>query len=731
MFRTRASLAAALGLVLLAVPGCGGRRAGPDAATAFPGAPVVLVSVDTLRSDRLPFYGYAGVVTPALSALRADSTLFEKAWTHTPLTLPAHVSLFTGRLASGHGVHDNLGYPLAPGIPTLAELLKGAGYATGGAVSSVVMDRATGVARGFDFWDDEVVPTRAYEALNRVQRPGDEARASLEAWIGEQAGRPFFAFLHLYEPHSPYEPPEPFRSRYADPYDGEVAAADAIVGRFLDFLKAKGLYDRALVIFLSDHGEGLGDHGEAEHGVFLYREALQVPLLVKPPKGASPPPASFAGPVALTDVFTTIGRAAALPAFVPPSGTVSLLEAAQGPPDGERRIFSETLFPRIHFGWSELRSLLDGRWHYIEAPQPEFYDLREDPGEKTNLVEGRPAPFRQLRIAMESFRDDFRPPAPADDEAKKQLASLGYLSSGATAGDGPLPDPKDHIATVGRMKEAVTHFTGGRHEEAVRVAGDLLALHPGMLEVWELRSHALARLGRMDESVEALRKAVELAPPGSTHYLRSMADRLLEAGRNDEALAHAELAKRRGDPAADEVLARVLLAKGDLAGAKRSALASLDAPSSRGRGHLVLARIAVLEGDLGAALERTEQAARGAPQRGLPPSGLHLVRGDVLARMGRHAEAEAAFRMEIRAYPSTYGAWESLVLLLAAQGRIADVRKTVKELTETVPGAESYLSAARVLSVVGESALAGAVRREGAARHPGDERLRPGAVPRG
>ncbi len=703
----------------------------PGAATAYPGAPVVLVSIDTLRSDRLPFYGYAGVETPALSGLRAESTLFEKAFTHTPLTLPAHVSLFTGLLASGHGVHDNLGYALDQKAPTLAELLKAAGYATGGAVSSVVMDRASGVSRGFDFWDDEVVPTRAYEALNRVQRPGDEARASLEAWIEGQAGRPFFAFLHLYEPHSPYEPPEPFRSRYADPYDGEVAAADAIVGRFLEFLKAKGLYDRALVVFLSDHGEGLGDHGEAEHGVFLYREAIQVPLLVKPPKGAAPPPASFAGPVQLTDVFTTIARAAALPAFSPPAGTVSLLDAAQGPPDEARQVFSETLFPRIHFGWSELRSLVDGRWHYVEAPRPEFYDLREDPGEKVDLVDRRPDPFRKMRIAMESHRNDFRPPAPADDEAKKQLASLGYLSSGATAGDGPLPDPKDHIATVGRMKEAVTHFTEGRHEEAVRVAGELLALHPGMLEVWELRSHALARLGRMDESVEALRRAVELAPPGSTHYLRSMADRLLEAGRSDEALAHAELAKKRGDPAADEVVSRVLLAKGDLGGAKRAALASLDAPSSRGRGHVVLARVAVREGDLGAALGRTELALRGVSRRGLPPAGLHLVRGDVLARMGRHAEAEAEFRTEIRAYPSATGAWESLVLLLAAQGRTEDVRKTAKELTETVPGAEAYLSAVRVLEVVGESALAARVRKEGAARHPGERRLRPGAGPRG
>ncbi len=547
--RWHGALAApALGLALVAVGGGACRGKAPAATASFPGAPVVLVSVDTLRSDRLPFYGYGGVETPALTAFRQEATLFERAYTHAPVTLPAHASIFTGLLASAHGLHDNLGYALDPDVPTLAGLLKGAGYATGGAVSSVVLDGSSGIARGFDFWDDEVVPTRAHQALNRVQRPGDEAREALEAWIEGQEGRPFFAFLHIYEPHSPYEPPEPFRSRYAEPYDGEVAASDAIVGRFFGFLKAKGLWDRSLVVFLSDHGEGLGDHGEAEHGVFLYREVLQVPLLVKPPKGPVPPPAAYAGPVQLSDVFTTVGRTAALPSFVAPAGTVSLLEAAAGPPDPARRVFSETLFPRIHFGWSELRSLVDARWHYVEAPRPELYDLRDDPAERTDLAPGRPAPFREMRIAMERFRTGFRAPSPVDEEAAKQLASLGYLSSGAKAGDGPLDDPKDHIATVAKMREALGHLAEGRWAEAVALAGELLAANPRMLDVWELRSLALFRLGRMDESVEDLRRAVELAPPGSTHYLRSMANRLLEAGREAEAITHARLAKGPGTP---------------------------------------------------------------------------------------------------------------------------------------------------------------------------------------
>ena len=272
--------------------------------------------------------------------------------------------------------------------PLLAEILRRAGYATGGAVSSVVLSGTSGVSRGFDFWDDAVAPTRPNQALNRVQRPGGETETSLESWMKTVGDRPLFAFLHIYEPHSPYDPPEPFRSRYADPYDGEVAASDAIVGRFLEFLKARGLYDRALIVFLSDHGEGLGDHGEKEHGVFLYREVLQVPLLLKLPKGARPGTPSVSTPVHLTDVFTTLVAAAGSAAPAPPPGTVSLLDVARGGAVPSRRLYAETFFPRIHFGWSELRSLLDDRWHYVEAPRSELYDLVADPGEKKDLAAG-------------------------------------------------------------------------------------------------------------------------------------------------------------------------------------------------------------------------------------------------------------------------------------------------------------------------------------------------------
>jgi arylsulfatase A-like enzyme/tetratricopeptide (TPR) repeat protein len=711
--------------VLLLPGGCGRkdatkRRTSPR---VFPNAPVILISIDTLRSDHLPFYGYKGVETPALSALRADSILFESAWTHVPLTLPAHVALFTGLLPDKNGVHDNLGYSVNPQVPTLAELLKKAGYVTGGVVTSRVMSGNTGVGRGFDFWDDDIYANRPFQEFARVQRPGDDAEAALETWVEGQKSRPFFAFLHLYEPHTPYEPKEPFKSRYPNPYDGEIATADAVTGKFLDFLKARGIYDRALVILLSDHGEGLGDHDEDEHGLFLYREVLQVPLLVKLPKAESPSVPSVSVPVQLTDVFTTIGQAVGLAGFVAPAGTVSVIDVADGLALPARRIYAETFFPRVHFGWSELRSLLDSQWHYIEAPRPEFFDLKNDPAEKTNLVEGKPDAFRAMRIEMEKLRTSFAAPSAVDPEIAKKLASLGYLTSGATAGDGELDDPKDHVETVRLMKAALYESNEGNPEITVAIAEKLLKENPRMLDIWELYSQALSRLGRTDEAIAALKRMIDLGPKGSTQYVRSVANHCVQMGKFEEGKKHAELASQMGDPAGDEILARACLGLGDLKGAETAALASLKSEKNKNRGYLTLTRIEIRRGNLEKALELTEKALPGS-ERTVPLAGLHHLRGDILARGGRNREAEAEFRKELRFYPTTLDSWSSLVLLFAAEGRLSDARNTVQEMIAVYPAVEAYLGAIQTLSIVGDRQGAAYWRQEGLKRFPSDKRFR-------
>lgn len=660
---------AALGLL----SGCKG--APKPVVPTFPGAPLVVVSIDTLRSDRLPAYGYAGVETPALSAFRDDAVLFERAFSHVPLTLPSHASLFTGALPAVHGLRDNAGYRLDPTVPTLAELLKRSGYDTAAAVSSVVLSGESGIARGFDRYDDAFEATRPWEPLGRVQRAGAESAARLAAWLGARAdakARPAFLFLHVYEPHAPYAPPEPFRSRWGATYEGEIAAADAAVGGFLDELKRRGLYDRALVVVLSDHGEGLGEHGESEHGVFLYREALQVPLLVKLPKapGASRPPLagrSVATPVGLTDVFTTAVQGLDVPGAPPRPETLSLFDLAFGLPAPERRLYAESLYPRLRLGWSDLASLRDARWHLIAAPRPELFDSAVDPGERKNLAPEKPPALRALTVEMEARRAPFREPSAAVSvEEAKKLASLGYLT-GSASSSGPLADPKDEIASLELLREAGGLLDAGRAAEAAEAFRRLLERSPRAVDGWELYAQALARLGRGDEAFAALKRTVTLAPENA-RYLLAVANLLLQLGRFDDGLAHARRANERGEPGAAEVVARAYLAKGDLGPAEAWARRSLEGGRVRRRSLLVLARVAQLRGDAAGALALADRvkADLGAGEDG-GLAGLHLLRGDLLATLGRLDEAEAEMRAELRLFPDSPTARRGLEALAAAR----------------------------------------------------------------
>src|SRR6266851_9069338 len=317
--------------------------------------PIILISIDTLRSDHLPAYGYKDVQTPNIDALRKDSILYQRAYSHTPLTLPSHATMLTGVLPADHGLRDNVGFTLNPNVPTLATLMKQNGYATGAAVSAFVLRRESGISRGFDFYDDEVEPVGPSTVIGRVQRDGRDTARVAKSWIEKQSG-PFFLFLHLYEPHTPYTPPEPFFSRYPNHYDGEIAYADDIVGDFIGFLKQKGIYDDALVILLSDHGEGLNEHGEEEHGIFLYREDLQVPLLVKLPKSQDAGKTADAL-VEVADVFPTIAEVTATKTPQRKTEARSLLAMLE-PNAPARMVYSETFYPRFHFGWSDLHSMI-------------------------------------------------------------------------------------------------------------------------------------------------------------------------------------------------------------------------------------------------------------------------------------------------------------------------------------------------------------------------------------
>ena len=668
------------------------------------GAPVFVVCVDTLRADHLPAYGYSRVETPALDSLARDSIVFDNAISHVPLTLPSHVSLFTGLLPFQHGVRDNLGYRLSKEHPTLATLLKRSGYATGAAVSAIVLDHGSGVAEGFDYYEDAVEARDVAQAIGQVQRGGDETERLLEGWIGGQPpDARLFAFLHLYEPHSPYSPPEPFRSRYASaPYDGEVAASDRIVGRFVDFLRRKNLYDRSVVVFLSDHGEGLGDHGEDEHGIFLYREEVRVPLFVKLP-GARLRGKRVSEPAQIADVLPTILAALGekMPEGLPGR---SLVDFAEGK-GAVRRIYSETVYPRYHFGWSDLASLTDDRHQYIHAPRPELYDWRDDPREKKDLTAGLPPAFRAMRAEIAGMSRPMQPPGASDPETVKKLASLGYIGAAApSSANEDLPDPKDRIGTIDQLKQASRLAAEYRDLEGIELLSRLAEQNPRMLDVWETLARLLRRAGRTREALAALERADRLAP-GTPQVMLGLADLHLENRDFDRARALALAAGEAGAPGFREELAAIAFAAGDLESARREAEAVLAKMPGARAPRLVLARIAVARGDLAGALALLDQAAElDRSSARTSAVGLRSLRGDVLARLGREKEAEADFRSEVANYPENLDGWARLALLVASQGRSAELDGLLLEMTKTIPTPQGYDAALRVSRIIGDSA---------------------------
>ncbi|HUP49219.1 MAG TPA: sulfatase-like hydrolase/transferase [Thermoanaerobaculia bacterium] len=704
-------------LVVLLAAGCGGGELpAPSART-----PVIIISIDTLRSDRLPAYGYHGISTPHLDRFRGDSILFERAYTHCPLTLPAHGSLFTGLLPADHGVRDNMGFRLGAEIPTLAETLKRHGYATGGAVSAYVLRRESGIARGFDFYDDAVQHQTPDQSIGMMERSGEATAAAALDWLEKGGQEPFLLFLHLFEPHAPYDPPEPFRSLYRDRYDGEVAWVDQITGRFLDELRRRGLYDDSLIVLLSDHGEGLGDHGEAEHGLLLYRETIQIPMIVKLP-GAKFAGKSVADPVQLIDVFPTVAEmtAAPLPEGLPGR---SMLASLIAPPRGRRAIVSETFYPRFNLGWSELYSLVEGSSHYIHGPKRELFDLDADPAERNNLLEQERKTTAAMRRTLAPFMREPAAPAPVTAEERASLAALGYLGSTAMGKPGEArPDPREKLEAYRSIQRAFSLFRDGRHRQSLDLAEQTLREEPGIVDLWDLKSRLLASLGRTSEAIDAGRRALSLAPE-RVDLAVVLTSLLLDAGRIDDAEAHAGLVARHDPVVGRELQARVWLAKGDLNRAAEEARRALAESRDRVASLLTLARVERSRGELDAALALLDEAVAAKPA-GRRLAGLFATRGDVLARLGRFEEGERDFRAEIAAFPQDPAAYKSLIILLVAAGRLDEAAETVRGLVDAAPLPPSYVAVCEALEVVGDRQGVRYWGRKGLERFPDHRILR-------
>ena len=399
-----------------------------------PSVPVILISVDTLRADHLSCYGYGRFRTPHVDSLAQGGTLFAAIEAQVPLTLPSHTSLLASTYPFVSGVEEN-GEQVPPGTVTLAGVLKAQGYRTGAFIGGYFLARRFGLDQGFEVYDSPFGSMGGHQGKPPdLKRPAGIVTGAAQKWLEDHDRQPFFLFLHLFDLHEPYDPPAAYRARFGeDEYDAELAYVDSVLGDFRDFLVRRGLYDRTLIVFTSDHGESLDEHGEVTHGYFVYQSTLHVPLIIHWPQEAGPHRAGVEAPAGLIDVAPTIVQALGLP--IPPSfqGTSLFPLLAAGAPDASRKVYSESLYAQHIYRCAPLRSLRVGNYKYIATTKPELYDLSRDPGELHNLVTGEQAKAASLRQELNALWSRFRPPEPPvrqsiDPEVQANLRAVGYLT---------------------------------------------------------------------------------------------------------------------------------------------------------------------------------------------------------------------------------------------------------------------------------------------------------------
>lgn len=667
---------------------------------------LVLVTIDTLRADRLGCYGAKDVSTPNLDRLAWEGAMASRATAQVPLTRPSHTSLLTGMYPTRHGIRDNISPARVPEVPTIASVAKAAGFRTAAFVSSIVLASGGGLERGFDLYSDDVAKSSGAEDvpfMNELQRPGDQTMAEAIRWLESNKESRLFAWIHLYDPHDPYEPPEPYRTRYADrPYDGEVAWSDELVGRLDEALAKLGLREQTLLVVTSDHGEGLGEHRETLHGFFIYQSTLAVPLLLRGPGVV--PGVRIDSLVQTVDLFPTIVEMMGLePVGNAELSGASLAPALRGEPYRKEPVsYAESLVPLLHFGWSDLRSIRRGKWKYIQAPRPELYDLDADPMEIRNLADSQPELVKGMRGALGEELDRERAVDAAETSSVPQdlldkLGALGYVGSGAPVeSSSPGADPKDKVdefrvaneliregilllherdyeGSVARYRKLLDldiesfeiHLNLARgllaleqYEEAERNFVEATRRLPSQLEAWEGLAQSRSALSDGKGALAALKEAQRALPQEASLFQREGAI-LVRMGRGEEARNAYETAV---------------------------GLAPKDA-LLRGRYGELLRDL----GEIEASIQRLREATEIDPKNAVYWNSL----GMTLGGNARFAEAETAFRKAVELETENPRYAFNLGLILMRQNRPKEARplfETALRLEPRFEEARRYLA---------------------------------------
>ncbi len=653
-------------VALLAVPCVWGCRPSGDAKPPPPTAnapSVLLITLDTTRADRIGAYGYGEAVTPALDSLAASGTLFEHAFAQVPLTLPSHGSLLSGTYPATNGTRINGVALNAEGIPLLAQVFQDHGYRTGAFVSCVVLESVFGLDRGFDLYDDDLGDPDA------VERPANEVSDAALAWLGQSEKQPFFAWVHFYDPHAPYEPPPEYASADVSPYDGEIAFVDAQIGRLVRWLDDHNRLDNTLIIVAGDHGESLGEHGEPQHGFFVYDSTMRVPLVFTFPTKI-PAGVSISEVVGLVDAYPTIME---LLEWDAPAGLegMSLTGTWNGTTAESSAVYGETYYPRSAFGWAPLRSLVTKEWKYVAAPRPELYDRLRDAGELTNVLAEHPDVAtrlqRELRRRKARMVSRATGKTAINPAIMSRLESLGYVAAAqATEDDAAAmrrPDPKDMLGPYSIYMKATGRFSSKRFDEVISLLEPLVEMFPEADQFYVTLGQAYLESGRAADAQRAFETSLQLSPNNARQLWR-LGKALHKQWKFDDAVAafRAALTIRPDFAMAHCSLGDAFGRLGRVPEAIEHFAAAVAANPQLARAH----------GRLGVAYAKQQQFAIALPhlQRyvELEPESPHALSnlGNVLVGMGRPLEATEVLRKALRYDPRYSPAHHALPQALLA-----------------------------------------------------------------
>jgi len=678
---------------------------------------VLLITLDTTRADHLGCYGYPRIRTPHIDGLAGEGFLFKNAAAQVPLTLPSHVSILTGTYPFHHAVRDNGGFYLDPAAVTLADVLRREGWATSAFIGAFVLDSRWGTNKGFDhYYDNFDFGRYKTVSLDSVQRKGGEVVQAFLDWLAANGRKKFFSWIHLYDPHSPYEPPEPYKSQYAGGperlYDGEIAYVDDLIGRVIEELKTKGLYENTVIVIAGDHGESLGEHQESYHGFFVYDATTSVPLIIRVP-AARVRGKTIEPQVENVDIMPSLLELLGLPVPKAVQGRSFLSLMAGRGGWSEKPAYSETYYPRYHYGWSELKSLRTPRYRYILAPRPELYDLGRDPGETADIYDREPAVGKRLERDLRALAEKMsikgledKAPRQLDGEAREKLMALGYVggftSSAKLARTGPRGDPKDKIVLYNKIKQAEGASAAREYDDALRLLDDVVAQDPGILEARQVRAKIYLELNRPEDALIECREALKV-DEGYAAAIFTMAQAYKALKKYDEAVAGFVRARQLDprDPNPFVSLGEIYCATGEFDPAIANLVAAIELdPEHSAPAHNLLGT-AYLEKRMFDEAEREIARALEIRPR---IADAHFNLGWLYEQKRNLPKAVEEYRQEIEIHPASYTAHFNLAMLY---GRMGDLRGAAAEFKEVIRSekafARGYLFLAKTYLDLGEN----------------------------